>query len=130
MPKIYGSKTKTQFPKPRAVKVHDTVGSDNALKFFNYWAEIPADKVDLVKVSTYRQWPLVDLKIVEPERSTITWSILHGPIPFDSPADYKKWFKETYGSGEWRCILNEEGVSGAVMECFFSAVALDTHPPI
>lgn len=128
MPKSDNVTAKTSFPRPRFHMVRDTTSGQNAIKFFQYWKELPAELHDLIQVWIYRSWPVCDLRLTEPNRKTVTWAIIEGAIPFE-PEEYQDEFLHRFGSGDWRCSLNEKGVSGGIMECVFSAVELERFPP-
>jgi len=114
-------------PKVKFRSVRDTGKSRNAQKFFQYWDAIPEGKRDLAKVKIYRLWPVCDVKAVN-ANATIEWDTLTGAIPF--PVDeYETAFLHKYGSGEWNVLMTEEGVSGVVMEGYFSAIDLERYPP-
>ena len=114
-------------PKPKFRVTRDQGANKNAVKFFNYWASIPEKQRDLVEVRVYRLWPICDLKIVDP-KAPVQWEMFRGEIPFE-PGAYENAFLHRYGSGEWRCILGETGVTGAVAETYFSVIDLDNYAP-
>jgi hypothetical protein len=118
---------KSSFPVPKFRTVKDTGTSKNAPKFFQYWAKLPADKQDLVVVKVYRLWPVCDLKAINPT-ATIEWDTMTGKIPFPAE-EYETAFMHKYGSGEWKVLLTESGVSGIVAQCLFSAIDLNNHAP-
>ncbi len=124
---ITREKAKTQFPPPRFYKVKDTPTGQNAWKFFEYWLSIPAEMTDLIEVKVYRTFPIINFQLVDPNRDTIHWDIISGPCPF-SIENYEQEFLEKYGSGGWKLLLNEKGVSGPVMECMFRAIDQDAYP--
>lgn len=125
---------RSTFPKPRFAKVQDKGAKQNCVKFFEYWREIggtpdkPHARAELIEVRIYRHWPVVNLKLGEPTRRDTVWEMITGACPFD-PSKYIQGFLERFNSGEWHVCLNETGVHGAIMECYFSAIDLDHYPP-
>ena len=125
---------RSSFPKPRFVKVQDRGAKQNCVKFFEYWREIggtpdkPNARAELIEVRIYRHWPVVNLKLAEPTRRDTVWELITGACPFD-PTKYIQGFLERFNSGEWHVCLNETGVHGPIMECYFSAIDLDRYPP-
>lgn len=117
------------FIEPKIKQCNDTEARKNAVTFFQYWLRLTEDQVPLCKVKVYRLWPCVDLRATEPNRKDHAVHIFEGAIPFE-PDQYISYFQQKFGSGEWRCIMNEEGVSGSIIECNFSAVDLDRFPPM
>ena len=122
MPKNYALKRVNQtFPTAKMHECNDSEVKKYAIKFFEYWAALPLDLAELASVRIYRAWPIVDMKLTEPGRTRGDWDTIVGAIPFE-PKDYLKWFVEKYGSGEWKCYLNEQGVHDSIIECAFSAL--------
>jgi hypothetical protein len=122
------SANRTTLPKPRFHTVRDTAKGANAVKFFEYWRDVPDDKVDLVEVRVYRLLPIVDVRLVDPNRKTVEWDLFKGKIPFD-PEEYIDQSFHRWGSGEWRFVLTEIGVPGEIMECYFCAIDYDRYWP-
>jgi len=122
MPKIYAKKRINQtFPVARMHECNDGEIKKYAVKFFEYWSALSPDQVELASVRIYRAWPIVDMKLSEPGRTRGDWDTIVGAIPFE-PKDYLSWFVEKYGSGEWKCYLNEQGIHDSIIECAFSAL--------
>jgi hypothetical protein len=122
MPAIYRKKRRDQtFPVARMHFCADGPVQKNAVKFFKYWSELSPEQADLASIKIYRTWPIVDLTLSEPGRTRRDWATIQGPITF-KPENYIEWFLETYGSGEWKCILNEAQVHDSIIECAFSAM--------
>ena len=133
MPGSYQKKNPaSSFPAPKYFRVRDNPKRKNAICFFDYWAKLPLEKTDCALVKVYRTWPRVDLRLVNPERTSIAWDFIDGPIPFD-PKDYRHTFLKRYGSGSWLCQMyetqTESGLEIKVSECFFDAEDLENVPP-
>ena len=110
-----------RLPVPATRKCANKDKRENALKFFEYWAGIEAEMVDFVLVKIYRTFPLIDFRLVEPDRKTITTAEVAGAIPF-KPDEYKEWFVDQFGHGGWRCILTDTSAQGGlVCEALFEA---------
>jgi hypothetical protein len=116
------------FPKVKFKVVRDTGKAKHGIKLFQFWDKLPAEKQELVVVKIYRLWPICDLKAIDP-RATIEWDTMRGKIPFPAE-EYETAFMHKYGSGEWKVMLTESGVQGAVMIAFFSAIDMDNYPPL
>lgn len=117
-------------PKPKVLASKDTLENANSGEFFRYWKNIPDAAIDAVVVKVYRTWPVIDFKLVDPNRSTVETATIEGALPFTDPFAYKEWFIAQYGAGEWKCILSENGTSGKICQCEFHAPAdIDTDPP-
>jgi len=122
MPVNYAKKRINQtFPTAKMHECNDGEVKKYAIKFFEYWAALNPEQVELASVRIYRAWPVVDMKLSEPGRTRGDHDTLYGAIPFE-PKDYLRWFVEKYGSGEWKCYLNEQGVHDSIIECAFSAL--------
>ena len=117
----------TSLPKTKFKVVRDTGKTKNAVKFFQFWEKIPPEKRDLAIVKVYRLWPICDVKAVDP-KATLEVETMRGEIPFPSD-EYETAFLYKFGSGEWKVLLSEDGVTGAVMIAFFSAIDMENHPP-
>jgi hypothetical protein len=139
-PKIVPKKSKlypanATLPPPRFIKVQDHGNSRNCWKFFDYWRSLagwtgdPTEKAELVEVRFYMHWPVVSLKLVEPNRSDTVFKMFTGPMWFENPEDYVLECQQQLGSGGWHVVLNEANVHGALCEAYFSAINLDTYPP-
>jgi hypothetical protein len=138
-PKLVAKKPKlfpanATLPPPRFTKVQDRGNSHNCWKFFEYWKELagtvtePNERADLVEVRFYMHWPVVSLKLVEPNRSDTVFKIFSGPMWFENPEDYVDEVAKEMGSGGWHVVLNEVNVHGALCEGYFSAIDLDRYP--
>lgn len=139
-PKIVPKKSRlfpanATLPPPRFVKVQDHGNSRNCWKFFDYWRSLagwtgdPSEKAELVEVRFYMHWPVVSLKLVEPNRTDTVFKMFTGPMWFENPEDYVLECQRQLGSGGWHVVLNEVNVHGALCEAYFSAIDLDTYPP-
>ena len=122
-------------PAPRWFTVRDTVQNANCVKFFQYWKDIagwgehPTEQADLVQVKFYMHWPVVSLKLAEPDRTDSVFKLFEGPMPFENPEDYMTEVPKLLGSGGWHALINELNVHGHLMEAYFSAIELDRYPP-
>ena len=122
MPANYRTKRQNQtFPTARMHFCADHATTKNAIKFFKYWSDLSPEHAELASVKIYRTWPQVDLRLSEPGRTRLDWDTIQGPIPFP-PDTYIEWFIEKYGSGEWKCMMNEAQVHDSIIECAFSAL--------
>ena len=131
MPKIYNRTLKGQtFPTSKFKFSADTPSGKNAVRFFQYWKNLDPELAQLASVKIYRLWPVIDLMLVEPDRKHVAVDIIDGPMPFDRPEDYQQWFIDRYKSGEWKCVLNEAQVDGAIAEAVFSAIDPDILPEV
>jgi hypothetical protein len=119
---------KGDLPTPKFRKVRDIGRTLNALKFFDFWEscsksgppEAP-DQSELVIVKVYRTFPLIDFRLVEPDRKTVETEVLRGAIPF-KPEAYKEWFVDRYGHGAWKLVMGDSSAQGGIiMEAFFEA---------
>lgn len=149
MPNAFSKKVKTQFPQPPFRQVKDTPKGKNCYKFFDYWRELSAPLAELAQVKVYRLWPVCDVKLVNPNASNVTIALLEGALPADfvpaapmpplegEPApkievDYEQAMLERHGAGEYMMILNESGVEGEIMRCYFSMtdqLQMERYPP-
>lgn len=128
-PEIKGIKIPgSRLPPPRFRLVQDTSAGKNASKFFSYWCLMPEHLEEFVEVKVYRLWPNVNLKATDPTRKTITWEVIEGKCPF-TPEGYIQESLDRWGSGGWRMIMNERGISGKIMECAYEAIDMDAAPP-
>lgn len=127
-------KNATLPPPPRAFSVRDTAQNQNSSKFFDYWKEIagtkehPTEQADLVQVKFYLHWPVVSLKLAEPDRTDNVFKMFEGPMPFENPEEYLTEIPKLLGSGGWHALVNEANVHGHLMEAYFSAIDLDNYP--
>jgi hypothetical protein len=121
-------------PPPRFAKVQDRGNSRQSWKFFEYWKELagtvsaPTEQADLVEVRFYMHWPVISLKLVEPNRTTTEFETFAGPLWFEDPEDYLEECEKKLGSGGWHVVLNEANVHGHLAEAYFSAIDLDKYP--
>ena len=53
---------------------------------------------------------------------------MEGALPFDTEEGYTEWFVHCFGSGRYKCICTEKGVTGAIAMCKFS-VEDSQYPP-
>jgi hypothetical protein len=113
---------KGSLPVPKFRKVRDLGKSQNALKFFQYWKDTETsgpddakDQSDLVIVKVYRTFPIIDFRLIEPDRKTVETEELRGAIPF-KPEDYHEWFVDRYGHGAWKLIMQDASSSGGVVQ--------------
>ena len=138
-PKIVAKKPKlfppnATLPPPRFIKVQDHGNSRNSWKFFDYWRSLagtvndPTEKAELVEVRFYMHWPVVSLKLVEPNRSDTVFKMFTGAMWFENPEDYVEECQKELGSGGWHVVLNEVNIHGALCEAYFSAIDLDRYP--
>jgi len=143
--KQFDRKKSGEIARPRFRTVQDTEKGRNVGKFFDFWRKIPPEHTELVEVRIYRRYPICDIKKVHPGRNRVDWEMFEGPInratltysvvrdtgetvDFDVE-DYEQLFNERYGSGQWRLLLNEKGVSNNLMEAIFDCGDLNTFPP-
>ena len=138
-PKLVAKKPKlfppnATLPPPRFSKIQDRGNSHQSWKFFEYWKELagtisePTEKADLVEVRFYMHWPVISLKLVEPNRTTTEFETMAGPMWFDDPEEYIEEVAKRLGSGGWHVVLNEANVHGQLCEAYFSAIDLDRYP--
>jgi hypothetical protein len=119
------------FPEPPFHRVEDRGGKLNCIKFFSYWASLTkplGDRIELCQVKIYRHWPVISVKLVEPERKDTYIEMMTGACPLE-PENYVQWFLDRFGSGRWHVVMNEDHVHGEIMEAYFSAIDLDRYPP-
>ena len=127
--KVKSGNPRSTFPRPKFLKVQDRGGKQNCLKFFEYWESISkVPYVDLIEVRVYRHYPVVNLKLADPDRKDSVWHMWTGAIPF-KPEDYMDEFLHQFGSGRWNVYLNEANVHGEIMQGYFSAIDYDRYPP-
>lgn len=113
-------------PKPPVKRARDDPDQQSAYKIFEYWDSIPDSKAEVVEFRVYRMWPIVDVRLIG--KSTKEEKIFHGKIPFRWQ-DWKDQFFHEFGSGAYKCYLNEAGVTGSIMEAWFSLQDWDKYPP-
>ena len=127
-------RVKTQFPEPPFRLVKDAKGK-NCWKFFEYWKNLAPDLSSVCEVRVYRCWPEIDLYVLDPKRHNIVFDFLHGACPLIDPNGYPEFFLQRYGAGDWKLVLQETGVAGAIMTAIFpnrglgGGTDLDTYPP-
>ncbi len=129
-----GGRPKSQFPVPNNAVVRDAKGK-NCWKFFDYWKKLTADMATVAEIRVYRCWPVINLKLVEPDRRNIVFEFLEGECPIADPYTYDQWFLDRYGAGDWKVVITEKGVYGQIMTALFAARGLgggedlDGYPP-
>ena len=114
---------KTILPKPGAFSVQD----DNAIKFWNWVFSFSDEQAGVAELRVYREWPVVDRRLIG-ERSAKCIEKLEGRPKFESAAGFEEWFLHCYGSGRYKVIANEKGVTGAIAMCKFT-LEESGHPP-
>lgn len=121
------AKSKCSLPLPDQTSFKDNDRRKDAIKFFEYWQNMPEDLKAITKVRVYRVKPPVDLKKIGLRVKSL--EIWQGAIPF-VPEDYEKQFYHKFGGGDYRCSLEEIGLGGGeVCEALFSLPDWETYPP-
>lgn len=126
--KYLSIKAKSLLPLPAKPTFKQNEKMKEGVKFFQYWENLTPEVAQLARVRVYRMKPPIDLtKIGERVKSIQVWE---GPIPFGSET-YEKFFYEANwaGGGDYRCAIEEIGLSGNACEVFFSLTDWDTYPP-
>jgi hypothetical protein len=126
--KYHSIKGKSALPLPLKPSFKQNEKQKEGVKFFEYWENLSPDLAPLARVRVYRMKPPIDLtKIGERVKSVQVWE---GAIPFKAE-DYEKEFYEASwaGGGDYRCAIEEIGLSGVACEVFFSLSDWDTYPP-
>jgi hypothetical protein len=126
--KYHSIKGKSALPLPAKPTFKENERTKDGVKFFQYWENLTPELAQMARVRVYRMKPPIDLtKIGERVKSVQVWE---GPIPFKAE-DYEKEFYEASwaGGGDYRCAIEEIGLSGVVCEVFFSLPDWDTYPP-
>jgi hypothetical protein len=126
--KYLSIKGKCALPLPSRPTFKQNEKMKEGVKFFEYWQDLNPELAEMARVRVYRMKPPIDLtKIGQKVKSIQVWE---GPIPFKAD-DYEKQFYEAAwaGGGDYRCAIEEIGLSGVVCEVFFSLSDWDTYPP-
>jgi len=130
----------SQFPIPQFNEVADSARGKNAWKFFDYWKNLTDESIHgsekvaqwapLIRVWTYRTWPRIDAKLVDPNARSYAIEVLEGACPFEDIHDYEDYFQRKYGAGAYSARLTEEGVHGEIMTVYWDQrVDMDAFPP-
>jgi len=126
--KYLSIKGRSALPLPARPTFKQNERTKEGVKFFEYWQDLSPELGEMARVRVYRMKPPIDLtKIGEKVKSIQVWE---GPIPFKAD-DYEKEFYEASwaGGGDYRCAIEEIGLSGVVCEVFFSLSDWDRYPP-
>lgn len=125
------------FPPPERFLVQDSpTNPRGAQPFFEYWKRIagtrenPAERADLVTVKFYLHIPVVTYKMVDPSRKNAIFKTVEGPLWFENPEDYETEVPKLLGAARWHVLINEAGVHGHLMHCYFQAGSWDDYPLI
>lgn len=127
--KRWGNKTKTTFPRPKG-----GVRTKDFKAIIRYWKSLTPDMLARCKTQWYRKWPVINPELAGAKTRTIA-VYKDDPIagttaacPYDEE-NWKEQILHEFGSGDYKVILCEEGVSGAVAECDFVTVRDHMIPP-
>lgn len=113
----------TTFPKPEQIKIP----SNMAHKFFVYWKNLNEEQLPRATVKIYRKLPVIDRKLSNPKNTQVIEEI-NGPCPFSK--EWKDEFLHRFGTGKYKILMNEAGVSGAILMTIFKTEwDLDNYPP-
>ncbi len=105
---------------------HTNFLEEKAKGFFDYWHSLTKDQADRCTVKIYRLWPVIDMKIGGKTSGEI--ARIDGPNPYDSER-FKEEVLHQHGSGDYRFILQENGVTGLITQCFLKVRDMEFHPP-
>lgn len=126
--KYHSIKGKSVLPLPSRPTFKQNEKMKEGVKFFEYWQDLSPELAQLARVRVYRMKPPIDLtKIGQKVKSIQVWE---GAIPFKADEYEKEFYEATWaGGGDYRCAIEEIGLSGVACEVFFSLSDWDTYPP-
>lgn len=120
---------KTTFPSPTGGAVQK--------KFENlitYWQGLTPNMCSRARVHVYRKWPVID-RVLSGEKNQSIHVYQEDPAlgtkgscPF-TVETWKQQLLHEFGSGDYKFILNELGVSGAIAICDYVSVRDTMFPP-
>jgi len=120
---------KTSFPRPTGGAVQKKFES-----FIKYWQSLTPSMLTRARIHVYRKWPVIDRVLSGEKNQSIE-------IFQDDPAlgkqakchyDVDNWQPQVlheFGSGDYKYLLNEIGVSGVIALCDFVSVRDIMFPP-
>src|SRR5579871_693680 len=116
----------TRFPNPDERQLQDK----QAHKLIEYWRGLPEGLIEYVDVYGYRIWPVIDVRLVEPKRKDVWIVHYEGACPFTVENFRNEIMAQPdLGSGEYRFLLKERGMTGHVIQAYIHAMDLDRYMP-